>query len=115
MLLNANAAGDYLTAKLAASNDAAIPYNEAVDAKQEMIIKTISEGGEVDGFDIAYAVGMVLDGPPMKDADAALIAGYRTDNFDPFKALVDKEINRIAEMLAPGMVDAELERHPGAA
>lgn len=112
MLLNANAAGDYLTAKLAASNDAAIPYNEAVDAKQELIIKTISEGGEIGHFNMRDVMDAIL---VRKDTETALISGYRTNNFEPFKALVNKEINRIAEMLAPGMVDAELERHPGAA
>lgn len=112
MLLNANAATDYVIDRDLAANDARAAYNEAVDAKQELIIKTISEGGEIGHFNMRDVIDAIL---VRKDTETALISGYHTDNFEPFKALVNKEINRIAEMLAPGMVDAELERHPGAA
>lgn len=84
MLLNANAASDYLTDMLASASANDSLEQEAITAKAEWIARTIANGGEVEGHDIETVLETVLPEPKALEALAQV---FTIDDAREFKAL----------------------------
>ncbi|WP_345873033.1 hypothetical protein [Shewanella algae] len=106
MLVDANAASDYLTDMLASASANDSLEQEAITAKAEWIARTIANGGEVEGHDIETVLETVLPEPKALEALAQV---FTIDDAREFKALVQVEIDRVASLIAPDLVRAERE------
>lgn len=104
MLVDANAASDYLTDMLASASANDSLEQEAITAKSEWIARTIANGGEVEGHDIETVLETVLPEPAVLEALAQV---FTIDDAREFKALVQVEIDRVAHVIAPDLVRAE--------
>ena len=106
MLTNANAAGDMLAAKLSHAIALESAKSEAVSAKAELIESQLQSGQPSYGYDLDIIIDTALDHDDMR---AAIKTAYLYSNVQAINAIIDGEITRLADRLAPKVVQAQLE------
>lgn len=105
-MLNANAAGDYQADSLAHQSALDDVMNEAISAKAEWIENQLQRGIEVEGHNLDSIIETILDGDGI---NAAVKNVYLYGNSQAIDALVNAEITRLANAIAPDLVAAHLE------
>ncbi len=105
-MLDANSIGDHLTAKLSNSIALDSAKAEAIDAKAEWIENQLQRGIAVEGHDLESIIETVLDSDGIKEA---LKIAYLYGNAQSINVLVDAEITRLANAIAPDLVQAHLD------
>ncbi|MGI2045968.1 hypothetical protein [Shewanella oncorhynchi] len=111
-MLDANSIGDHLTAKLSNSIALDSAKAEAVTAKAEWIENQLQRGVAVEGHDLESIIETVLDSDGIKEA---LKIAYLYGNPQSINVLVDAEITRLANAIAPDLVQAHLDNMEDAA
>ncbi|MCU8036973.1 hypothetical protein ACRN98_22180 [Shewanella oncorhynchi] len=105
-MLDANSIGDHLTAKLSNSIALDSAKAEAVTAKAEWIENQLQRGVAVEGHDLDTIIETVLDNDGINEA---LKTAYLYGNPQSINVLVDAEITRLANAIAPDLVQAHLD------
>lgn len=111
-MLDANSIGDHMTAKLSNSIALDSAKAEAVTAKAEWIEYLLQLGTPVEGHDLESIIETVLDSDGIKEA---LKIAYLYGNPQSINVLVDAEITRLANAIAPDLVQAHLDSMEDAA
>lgn len=106
MLTNANAAGDYLAAQLSRSIELDSAKAEAISAKAEWIENQLQRGIAVEGHDLDTIIETVLDNDGINEA---LKIAYLYGNPHGINVLIDAEITRLSNLIAPDLVQAHLD------
>lgn len=106
MLTNVNAVGDYLTAQLSHSIALDSAKAEAIDAKAEWIENQLQRGIAVEGHDLDTIIETVLDNDGINEA---LKIAYLYGNPHGINVLIDAEITRLSNLIAPDLVSAHLD------
>lgn len=105
-MLEINATGDYLAERIA--HDLALDNakQEAVSAKAEFIENQLLRGVEVEGHSMDSIIETILDSDGINNA---VKVAYLYGNTQAVDALVNAEITRLANTIAPDLVAAHLE------
>lgn len=110
MLTNTNSIGDFLTSKLAHSISLDNAKFEAITAKAEWIEnqlqRDIAVGSHHKSHDLDTIIETVLDSDSINEA---LKLAYLYGNPHDINVLIDTEITRLANAIAPELVQAHMD------